>query len=52
MSLFERQDWLYSSHGYKSLKEELPLNMPIPLGKSMTMQVFVDADRAGDLITR
>jgi len=51
MSLFERQDWSYSSYGYESLKEELPLNMPIPLGKSMTMQVFVDADHAGDLIT-
>ena len=52
MSLFERQDWLYSSYGYESLKEELPLNMPIPLGKSMTMQVLVDADHAGDFITR
>ena len=52
MSLFERQDWSYSSYGYESLKEELPLNMPKPLGKSMTMRVFVDADHAGDLITR
>ena len=52
MSLFERQDWSYSSYGYESLKEELPLNMPKPLGKSMMMRVFIDADHAEDLITR
>jgi hypothetical protein len=52
MSLFERQDWLYSTYGYESLKEELPLDMPVPHGKLMTMRVFVDADHAGDLITR
>ena len=50
-NLFERQDWLYSAYGYESLKEELPLNMPIAHGQSMTMRVFVDADHAGDLIT-
>ncbi len=52
MSLFERQDWLYSTYGYESLKEELPLDMPVRHGKLMTMHVFVDADHAGDLITR
>lgn len=52
MSMFERQDWSYSPYGYESLKEELPSNMPAPLGPSMTMRVFVDADHAGDLITR
>ena len=51
MSMFERQDWSYSAYGYESLKEELPRNMPNPLGPSMTMRVFVDADHAGDLIT-
>jgi len=51
-NLFERQDWSYSAYGYESLKEELPLNMPIAHGQSMTMRVFVDADHAGDLITR
>jgi hypothetical protein len=51
-NLFERQDWSYSAYGYESLKEELPLNMPAPHGQSMTMRVFVDADHAGDLITR
>ena len=51
-SIFERQDWSYSSYGYESLKEELPLNMPTAHGQSFTMRVFVDADHAGDLITR
>ena len=51
-SIFERQDWSYSSYGYESLKEELPLNMPTAHGRSFTMRVFVDADHAGDLITR
>ena len=36
----------------KSLKEELPINMPTPHGQSMTIRVFVDADHAGDRITR
>lgn len=51
MSMFERQDCSYSAYGYKSLKEELPSNMPKSLGPSMTMHVFDDADHAGDLIT-
>ena len=51
-NLFERQDWSYSSYGYESLEEELPLNMPTPHGQSMTMRVFVDADHAGEVVTR
>jgi hypothetical protein len=50
-TLFERQDWSYSAHGYESLKEELPSDMPVPQGP-MTMRVFVDADHAGDQVTR
>ena len=50
--LFERQDWLYSAYGYEDLKEEMPSDMPVPHGQSMTMRVFVDADNAGDLVTR
>ena len=46
------QDWSYSAYGYESLKEEIPMNMPTPQGQSMTMRVFVDADHAGDRITR
>ncbi len=52
MNLFERQDWSYSPYGCEGLSEELPNNMPKPCGPSMTMRVFVDADHAGDLITR
>jgi hypothetical protein len=39
-------------YGYESLKEELPGDMPVPHGQSMTMRVFVDADHAGDQVTR
>jgi hypothetical protein len=52
MNLFEQQDWSYLSYGCKGLAEELPNNMPKSCGPSMTMQVFVDADHAGDLLTR
>ncbi len=52
MNLFEQQDWLYLPYGCKGLTEELPNNMPKPCGPSMTMRVFVDADHAGDLLTR
>jgi hypothetical protein len=31
--------------------EELPSNMPLSFGPSMTMRVFVDSDFAGDLVT-
>ena len=51
-TLFECQDWLYSVYGYESLQEELPSDMPVPQGQSMTMRVFVDADHAGDQVTR
>jgi hypothetical protein len=52
MNLFEQQDWLYLPYGCEGLAEELPNNMPKPCGPLMTMQVFVDADHAGDLLTR
>jgi hypothetical protein len=52
MTLFEHQDWSYSPYGCEGFNEELPSNMPKSLGPSMTMQVFVDADHAGDLITQ
>ena len=51
-SIFERQDWSYSAYGYESLEEELPMNMPTAHGQSMTMRVFVDADHAGETVTR
>ena len=52
MSLFPKEDWSYSAYGYESLKEELPGDMPVPHGQSMTMRVFVDAGHAGDQVTR
>jgi hypothetical protein len=51
-SIFEPQDWSYSQYGCEDLKEELPSNMPTPLGKSMTMRVYVDSDLAGCQLTR
>ncbi len=52
MNLFERQDWSYSPYGCKGLKGEPPHNMPKACGPLMTMQEYVDADHAGDQITR
>jgi len=51
-TLFECQDWSYSTYGYESLKEELPSDMPVPHGQSMVMRVFVDDDHAGYQVTR
>jgi len=36
----------------EELKKEMPHNMPKPLGPSMRMWIFEDADHAGDCITR
>ena len=54
MSTFQKQDWgypIYSSPG-EELKEELPPHMPKPLGRAMVICAWVDADHAGDLLTR
>ena len=51
---FPRQDWsysVYSSPG-EELKEVLPPDMPEPLGNGFTIRCFVDADHAGNLVTR
>ena len=34
------------------LQEEIPMNLPTPLGNGFVMRVFVDSDHAGDQITR
>ena len=52
MTLFERQDWSYSPYGCEGFIKELPSNMPKAWGLLMTVQVFVDTDHAGDLLTR
>ncbi len=52
MNLFEQQDWLYLPYGCEGLKEELPHNMPKACSPLMTMQVYVDTNHAGALITQ
>ena len=37
---------------YGDVAEELPVNMPVPLGKPIQVTCFVDADHAGNLVTR
>ena len=51
---FQKQDWAYSVYSNLGvyLKEEVPPNMPEPLGLPFAMQFFVDADHAGDNVTR
>ena len=42
----------YMKELYPDAVEELPRNAPKPLGNSVQISVFVDADHAGDKITR
>ena len=54
MDIFQKQDLslsVYSSTG-EELKEELPPNMPEPMGLPFVMRVYVDADHAGESVTR
>jgi Reverse transcriptase (RNA-dependent DNA polymerase) len=44
-----RPDW---SSFYQQLEEELPPKMPEPLGNPVTVHVFVDANHAGNVVTR
>jgi hypothetical protein len=48
-SLFHPCDW---AKFYPYAKEPLPLNMPEPRGPCIHMSCFVDADHAGNLLTR
>ena len=48
---FKEQDWSTSEMGFVG-EEEIPDNAPEPLGNKMVMRAFVDADHAGDVITR
>lgn len=47
--LYHQPDW---SGFYDQLEEELPPRMPEPLGNPVTMHVFVDANHAGNVVTR
>jgi hypothetical protein len=49
-SHFSKQDWSATPYGKTS--EEIPGNAPAPRGLGFTMRVFVDADHAGDQVTR
>ena len=54
MESLQRQDWSYSiySSPEEESKEALPTNMPQPLGNGFKLLCFVDADHAGDSLTR
>jgi hypothetical protein len=47
---FHRSDWSESIYG--EVEEEIPPNAPKPLGSPVMMTCFVDANHAGDKITR
>ena len=51
-SAFQRQDWTYSAMSESERTEVLPPGIPRPLGKGFVIRCFVDADHAGDEITR
>jgi len=46
---FEHYDW---SEFYKDAKEQLPPNAPTPRGHVVQINAFIDADHAGNRITR
>ena len=48
-SQFTISDW---KTFYGNVKESLPVDAPQPHGKEMVIRCFVDADHAGDLLTR
>ena len=50
MNTFERKDWASTEFG--TISEILPGNAPPPRGQGFTMRAYVDADHAGDAITR
>ena len=51
---FPLEDWSYSIYASdkKAPEEELPAEMPEPHGEACTIHVFVDADHAGEHLTR
>ena len=49
MSHFKECDW---KDVYPGAKEAIPNNMPEPRGKDIDLRLFVDADHAGDMVTR
>ena len=49
VSDFPNYDW---ENHYRGYKEDIPNNIPEPLGLEMVIRAFVYADHAGDHITR
>ena len=49
---FESRDWTSSEFGHIDGKEELPPNMPELRGRGFVMRAKVDADHAGDSVSR
>lgn len=49
---FTKKDWTTSEFGHTVDKEIIPPNVPEPRGLGFTMRAKVDADHAGDSITR
>ena len=51
---FPKQDWDNTVYANErgELKEEVPTNLPTPLGTGFIMRVFVDSDHTGDQVTR
>jgi hypothetical protein len=47
---FEKQDWTHTA--YKQNKEELHANTKEPRGFGFKIRAYIDADHAGDSITR
>ena len=54
MNFFQRQDWSYYMYSSpdEELKEALTPNIPKPLGHGFKIRFFVDADHAGESLTR
>ena len=52
-ALFDRRDWSTSEFGHlDDGKREYPPNMPVPRGQGFVRRAKVDADHAGDTVTR
>jgi len=47
--MFEHYDW---TDFYRGAKENLPLNAPPPRGNAIQINCFIDADHAGNRVTR
>ena len=50
-NVFKKVDWS-DIYDIEDVKEERPPRMPEPRGRSVKMSVFVDADHAGNKVTR